>query len=184
MSTRKSMAWVGTLALLLAGSLAASLTVKAAEKSDSEQVSNLLSEARTMAFQLKVDAQTMESFTRVNVTWQSHAAAITQIKDHANALAAQVDRLKFAREDASPWQRTAIDRIDPYLNEMSGYVEAVIENLNQHPERLNTAEYKDYLQANADYASDLADMIGSFVDYGRTKERLEHQAERLEVPIT
>ena len=173
MNTRKSMAWVGTLALLVAGLLGTSVTTKAAEKPDSEQVSNLLSQARTMAFQLKEDAETMETFTRMNVTWQSHAIAIGQIKEHANALAKQVDKLKAVRDEASPWQMTAIDRIDPYLDEMSGYIEAVIENLNQHPERIGTPEYKDYLEANADYASDLADMIGNFVDYGRTKERLE-----------
>jgi hypothetical protein len=160
------------------------LTLKAAEKPDSEQVSNLLSQASTMAFQLKADAETMETFTRTSVSWQSHASAIAQIKEHANALAKQVDKLKAVREDASPWQTTAIDRIGPYLDEMSGYIDAVIENLNQHPERLNTAEYKDYLEANADYASDLANMIGNFLDYGRTRERLERRADKLEVPTT
>jgi len=43
-------------------------------------------------------------------------------------------------------------------------------------------EYNDYLEANADYASDLANMIGSFVDYGKTRQRLDRLAARLEVP--
>jgi hypothetical protein len=40
-------------------------------------------------------------------------------------------------------------------------------------------EYKDYLEANADYATDLAAMIADFVDYGRTKQRLERLAAKL-----
>jgi hypothetical protein len=43
-------------------------------------------------------------------------------------------------------------------------------------------EYKDYFEANADYATDLAAMIGDFVDYGHPKQRLEHLAGKLEVP--
>ena len=132
-----------------------------------------------MAFQLKDDAQTMESFTGMNVSWQTHAGATNQIKEHVNALARQVDELKAVSNNASPCQKTVIDRIDPYLEEMNGYTEAVIENLSKHPERLRTPEYKDYLEANADYAGDL---IADFVDYGRTKERLQNLTDKLEVP--
>jgi hypothetical protein len=184
MNPRKAMVWVGTGALLLAGFLVTPATTKAAENPDSEQVSNLLSGAKTMAFQLKEDAETMETFTRMNASWQSHADAITQIKEHFNALSQQVDKLKAARDTASPWQKTAIDRIEPYLNEMSGYAEAVIETLSQHPDRLRTPEYKDYLEANADYSGDLAAMIADFVDYGRTKDRFQELTDRLEVPAS
>jgi len=184
MNTRKAMVWIGTGALLLAGFFGTSVTMKAADNPDSEQVSNLLSEAKTMAFQLKEDAETMETFTRMNASWQSHANAIAQVKEHFNALSKQVDKLKAAKNTASPWQKAAIDRIDPFLGEMVGYTEAVIETLNQHPDRLKTPEYKDYLEANADYSGDLAAMIGNFVDYGRTKDRLQQLTDTLEVPAS
>jgi len=135
-----------------------------------------------MAFQLKEDAETMESYTRSNATWESHAVAITQVKERVNALGRQVTKLKDARNTASPWQKAAIDRINPFMDELAGYTEAVIENVNKHPKLLTTAEYKDYLEANADYAGDLAAMIGDFVDYGRTKQRLQRLTEKLEVP--
>jgi len=182
MNTRKPMVWIGTGALLLAGFLGTSFTMKAADNPDSEQVSKLLSQAKTMAFQLKEDAETMESFTRTKAPWQSHAAAIAQIKEHFNALSGQVTKLKAARDTASPWQKVAIDRIDPPMEEMAGYTEAVIEHLNKHPERFNTPEYKDYLEANADYSGDLAAMIANFVDYGSTKDRLQQLTDKLEVP--
>jgi len=184
MNARKSVVWIGVGALLAAGFFGGAFTVKAADNPDSEQVSTLLSEAKTMAFQLKEDAATMETFTRSKASWQSHAAAIAQIKEHFNALSAQVTKLKAAKATASPWQKTAIDRIDPFLNEMSGYTEAVIEQLNKHPERLNTPEYKDYLEANADYSGDMAAMIADFVDYGRTKDRLQQLTDKLEVPAS
>jgi len=106
------------------------------------------------------------------------------IKDHVNELGRQEAKLKEARADAAPWQKTAIDRIMPFLDELAGYTEAVIEHINAEPKRLNTAEYKDYLEANADYSSDLAAMIGDFVNYGRTKHRFERLTDKLELPVS
>jgi len=177
----KTIARVGTVASLLAGFLVAAPAMRAAEIVDSEKVSKLLSEAKTMAFQLKEDAVIMESFNRVNVSREGHAVAINQIKEHVNDLGRQVTKLKEARAEGSPWQKTAIDRITPFLDELSGYTTAVIEHLNGEVKH-TPAEYKDYLEANADYATDLAAMIGDFVDYGRTKQRLENLTTKLEVP--
>jgi hypothetical protein len=141
MNKRNSIAWIGTLTLLLTGFLGALATVKAAGVPDSEQVAKLLSEAKTQAFQLKEDAATMESYARMNVSWESHAAAINQIKDHVNALGRQAAKLKDARSTASPWQKTAIDRIDPFLEELTNYTYAIIEHLNGE-EKHTLAEYQ------------------------------------------
>src|SRR5579862_6831704 len=120
MKQRKPIALMGTLATLFAGFLAGASTAKAAEQRDSDQVAKLLSEAKTLAFQVKEDADLMEGFTRMNVAWQDHAVAINNIKDHVNALGRQVAKLNDARELAAPWQRTAIDRINPFMEELGG----------------------------------------------------------------
>jgi hypothetical protein len=171
--------WMGAPAILLAGLAGAA---NAAAVPDSDRVAKLLAEAKTMAVQLKDDAVAMESFTRMNVSWESHAVAINQIKDHINALVAHEAKLKAARSAASPWQKTAIDRIVPYLDELEAYTFAVIERINEQPKRLFTPEYKDFLAANADYSTDLAAMIGDFVNYGKTRDRLERLGTKLEIP--
>ena len=147
MNKRKTRLWMGTPVILLAGWTGAA---NAAVVPDSEHVAKLLSEAKTMAFQLKEDAVAMEGFTRMNVSWESHAVAINLIKDHVNALEKQETKLKDAKDAASPWQKTAINRIVPYLDELEGYTSAVIERINDQPKRLFTDDYKDFLEANAD----------------------------------
>ena len=175
----KSTVWIGALTLLPAGFIIAATTN--AVVPDSEQVSRLLSETKTMAFQLREDAGTMESFTRMNVSWQTHKATINQIKDHVNALRGQVEKLNEAKVTASPWQKAAIGRITPYLDELEGYTLAIIEHLNGQTKH-TLAEYKDYLEANADYSSDLAAMIANFVDYGKAKDKMQNLGATLEVP--
>jgi hypothetical protein len=39
-----------------------------------------------------------------------------------------------------------------------------------------------YLEANADYTADLATMIVNFVDYGKTRQRIERLGSKLEIP--
>lgn len=179
MNRRIPKLWMGTPVVVLAGWAS---TANAAVVPDSEHVSKLLSEAKTMAFQLKDDAVAMEGFTRMNVSWESHAEAINQIKGHVNALEKQEAQLKAVRSAAEPWQRTAIDRIVPYLDELEGYTAAIIERIGDQPKRLFTEEYKDYLQANADYATDLAGVIADFVDYGKARDRMERLSKKLEIP--
>jgi hypothetical protein len=178
---RESIRFVTAPVLAAAGFFVFSAAINAATTPDSEQVSKLLSEAKTMAFQLKEDAVTMESFTRMNVSWESHAAAINQIKDHINELVRQEAKLKDAKSAGSRWQQTAIARITPFLDELTGYTYAVIEHINGEVKHTPT-EYKDYLEANADYATDLAAMIADFVDYGNTKDRMQRLADKLEIP--
>lgn len=170
----------GTLALFGAGLLVPPSTLKAAEVPDSEHVSKLISQAKTLAFQLKEDAVLMESFNRMTVSREGQLAAINTIKTDIDALGRQNAALKAAEDEASPWQRTVINRIAPYLDEMVGYTTAEIEHLTAGDH--NFAQYKDYLEANADYATDLAAMIGDFVSYGNAKNRVEHLTEKLEIP--
>lgn len=180
MKYHKSLAWVSTVTLLPAGFLIAATTNTAAVP-DSEQVLKLLSETKTMAFQLNEDAATMESYTRMNVSWESHKVAINQIMHHVNALRREVEKLNEVKATASPWQKAAIDRITPFLDELEGYTLAIIEHLKGETTH-TLAEYKDYLEANADYSSDLAAMIANFVDYGKSKERMQNLGAKLEVP--
>ena len=122
----------------------------------------------------------MESFNRMTVSHETQVATINEIRNHVNALGRTEVKLKDSEELAAPWQRQAINRIVPFLDELNGYTSAAIEHLNGEVPH-TFAEYKDYLEANADYSSDLAKMIADFVDYGRTKDRLERLNTKLEI---
>jgi hypothetical protein len=151
------------------------------DSQDSDKVSTLLSEAKTQAYQLSVDAATMESYTRSNLSWETHGAAVTQMRDHINAAGRTLTQLEEARKGASSWQATAIDRIRPLLKEIASNTQTVINYLNENPKRLFVAEYKDHIEANSDVAGQLSAMITDFVDYGNTKERLRRLSAKLEI---
>jgi hypothetical protein len=154
--------------------------VEPAAPGDSGRVTKLLVEIRDTAVQLKINTVTMESFRRMNLDTTSHAVAINEIKSEINELGRQFAKLKALEAEASPWQRSAIKWIEPYLGELGGYTAVLIERLNG--DRTHTiADYDDYLIANADYATDLVAMLTDFVDYGNPRGKVERLRGELEI---
>ena len=152
------------------------------QSKDSSEVSGLVSEAKTEAVQLKHDAEELKSFTRSNLHWKTHSAKVEEIKQHVNKSGELLAKMKNARSTASPWQQQTIDRIEPMLKDIAATVESTIDHLNKQPQQLQTPPYKEYVDANASLAADLAEVISDYVEYGKAKAKSEELAAKLEVP--
>jgi len=169
-------------AIVISAGVTTSWIAKAAAVADSEEVSRLLSDAKSQAYKLSEDAATMESFTRSAKSFQGQSAAVAQITDDVNAAGRTLAKLEDAHKTASPWQATAIDRIRPLLKEIASNTDDIIKYLKANPNKLEMREYADYLEGNADTSSALAELVADFVNYGRTKARLERLSSKLELP--
>ena len=55
-----------------------------AVRDNSQQLTQVLGEARDEAAELARDADEMESLIRTDVSWQTHAVMLDRIKDHVN----------------------------------------------------------------------------------------------------
>ena len=167
---------------MMTGWFAFSGLAKGANAVESDQVSSLLSNAETQAFQLKEDADSVERYSRATTSWESHADAINRIKEDVNKMGTLLNSLEQNRAGAAEWQQVAIDRVLPVAKELAANTTAAINHLNQFPKRLNTPNYQEYLEAIADSAANLASTIRDFVDYGKAKQRLDRLAAKVEIP--
>jgi len=173
---------LGTLALAAAALLIARLDVHAAPPEDNKEVSQLLEDIKGQAADLQRDSDELESFTRSDMSWQSHAEELDRIKERINAIGKTISKLQNLRSSASPWQREAIDRIMPVAKKLASNTTAAIEHLNKNPLRINEPQYQQYLKSNAEAASNLATLVKDFVEYGKTRTTLEAYERKLEVP--
>jgi Skp family chaperone for outer membrane proteins len=107
---------------------------------------------------------------------------LSRIRDHVNNIGKILEKLESERDEAAPWQQEAIDRMAPLLKDIAANTTAAIEHLNQNQLRPVSGDYKDYLQQNAETAHALADMISSFVQYDRTRAKLETLQDKIETP--
>jgi hypothetical protein len=167
---------------MLAGWVTFAGTARAADAVESDKISSILSTAKIQAFQLKEDADLLETYTRSNVGWEAHADAVNTMKENVNKMGKLLEQLQNNRNDAAPWQQTAVDRIIPIAKELAANTTAAIGILNKNPHQITTGPYQEYVEALCDAANNLAATISDFADYGKTKERMNRLANKLEVP--
>lgn len=136
---------------------------------DSNEVSGFLSDLKTEAVQLWHDAEVLKSFTRSARTWETHAAGVEEIKRHVNNAGQMVTKLGNAKANASSWQQQSVDRMTLLLKELASDTTATIEHPNQKPRLVHTSPYTEYVDANYEVASNLAEFISDHVDYGKSK---------------
>jgi Na+-transporting methylmalonyl-CoA/oxaloacetate decarboxylase gamma subunit len=172
----------GIVALLAAMLLMGRLNVQATPEEDNKEVSRLLEDIKNQAADLKRDSDELESFTRSDVSWESHAVELDQIKDRINTIGKTISRLRALENSASPWQREAIERIIPVAEKLASNTTAAIEHLRKDPQKIHESQYQKYVKSNAEAASQLAALIKDFVEYGKTRTTLEAYERRLEVP--
>ena len=168
-------------ALLMAGYLLSPGAIKAAEPGDSAEITKLLADAKAEAVELKSDSEDLDRFAQSRLTWESHATKIEMIKDHVNKSGKILAKLKDAEALGSPWQQTAIQRIEPLLKELAANTETTITYLNENRMKIHFSEFKDYVKANYELSTDLEALIRDFVNYGEAKEKFERLERKVEV---
>ena len=184
MTILKSAALITALGILVTGCLL-SPAIRAADRPvvDSEDINKLLADAKAEALVIKKDAGEMQSFTRSNLGWETYSLKIEAIKAHINTLGRLTTKLADLRENASPWQETAIDRITPVLRELADNTSATIDHLNNNLTRIHTPAFRDLVDANYDLSTQMAALVVDFVDYGRTKAKFERLRNKLEIDL-
>ena len=153
-----------------------------AQSQDNPEVTQLLADARQEAADLAKDADDMEALLRNDVSWQTHAEMLHSVAEHVNTLGRTVEKIEAKRSSASTWQQQAIDRILPLLKELAANTTAAINHINENKIRPVSGNYPEYLKENAETAHQLTSTIASFIDYGKSKEKLDKLEQKLEVP--
>jgi hypothetical protein len=182
-SKPRTITWVSTALLLMTLAIPAAQSLIAADEaaSDSKHIAGLLQQARRSSAQLTRDSEELVTFQKNRLSWESHAHQLTVIKEHVNKIGKLEAALRDARESGSPWQQEAIDRVNPLLQELANNLETTINHLNKNQSALFAPPYSEYVQANAELATELHSMISDFVDYGATKAKFQALQQKVEL---
>jgi hypothetical protein len=160
-------------ALLVSGYLITPTILKSRESGDSEQIAKLLVDAKAEAVELKHDADEMVSCTKSNLGWATHALKVELIKEHVNNTGKLLAKMKEAEAEGSPWQRDAIQRIEPLLKELAANTETTINHLNDNRAKIHLPAFQDRVKANYELAADLEALIRDFVNYGEARGKFD-----------
>jgi hypothetical protein len=150
-------------------------------REDSQQLTQLLGEAREEAAELAKDADEMESLIRTDVSWQTHAEMLDRVKTHVNNMARIVAKLSETRSSGSELQEQAVDRILPLLKELATNTTGAINYLNQNKSRPKTDPYTQYLHDNVETAHQLSSTVSSLFEYEKSMTKIAKLKNKLEL---
>lgn len=170
----------GAMALTLVLAMAAPNTW--AQAADSDEISNLLAQAKSHAALADDDAAKLESYTRSKLAWRTHAIKLDEIKQHVNELLKVDAQLNDLRGQGSPWQQDAINQIDVHLKELAALLTTTINHLNDNKSRVHMQAFRDYAESNHDLIAKISAMINDYVDYDKAKSKAELLEQKLELP--
>jgi hypothetical protein len=149
-------------------------SVVSAQTADSPEITKMLSEVKSHAALAKDDAMTLESYTWTSMSSkQSHSLRLIAIKDHANDLINDFNKLHSMRAEGSAWQREAVDRISPLLQDMSNHLTATMNYLKSNPSVVQAPAFSDYVRSNRIFIGDAYRVISDFIDYGEAKAEVD-----------
>ena len=141
----------------------------------------LLKDLQIVSSELHRNAETLGTFaTRPQMSWQSHAVYLTDVRDQINEAGQVLKELQDIRHSVEPWQQRAIDRIHPVAMQLADHTEAAIQHLNEYQGRRFVPEYTERLTSIADHALDMKTTVDNFVNYGETQKKLEGLEDKLE----
>lgn len=153
-----------------------------AAQTDSDAISKLLVQVRTHAAEASDDATTLESYTRGNLHYQSHATQINRMKEHVNELIRDSNELTSLRPEGSPWQQEAIDRIQEILPQMASHLTGMINHLNDNKSKTHMPAYREYVRTNQRLIDKAHQTIDNFVDYDEARAKADSLEKQLQLP--
>jgi hypothetical protein len=166
-AVRLALAFFAVAVLSLAPTVASARSV-----GDSEKVSGFLAEAKAEAQQLQTITEEMNSFMHSKTSWQTQAAKLAEMKRHFNKLGELVFKMNKA-EAPSPWQQEAIRKVTPMVEVLSSYITMTIYHLGEDPDRLVFTSFPEYVAASTGLASEIAELLSDYVEYGEAKQGVE-----------
>jgi hypothetical protein len=135
-------------AAMLAVELPLSSAAFAVKQSPSIEVSILMGRARADAVQADKDITVLETYLLANIPWQTHFLRLEAIQVDVNNLLKDLKQLNAIKEEATPSQQDAINRLDPKVHDMDFNIRTAMKSLYRNSNTVNTPVFTDQVRAS------------------------------------
>lgn len=138
----------------------------------SKEATGLLQDVQAEAHNIQDHAATLKRFTRsTDLSWQSHADQLRQMKTEINDMGQKLCRLQVIRRVLPAWQQQAIDRIAPTVQLIADNAQDAITFLNNHQEALWQPTYRHYVNNLYQESSRLSNTTSEYVQYAQARSQ-------------
>jgi hypothetical protein len=142
------------------------------------EAAGLLKDVQSTATVLTRDADLLHSYTRGDISWESHVNQVSMVKDHINTMGKHLHRLQAIRHLATPEQQQAINSIMPAALILATHTESAIEHLNDRDKPLWDQEYRNHLRGISGRSVQVKQVVDLHLEMADTQEKLDSLRER------
>jgi hypothetical protein len=146
---------------------------------ESQQLTDLLSDASNEALELASDAAEMQSLISNDTNWVTHELMLAKVKERVDNMALIIEKLSKAQKSGSELQEQAVEQMLPLVKELSANTTAAINYLKRNKVRPISDSYTQYLNKNAETARQLSSIITSLLEYQKSMADIEKLRSRL-----
>ena len=138
----------------------------------SQEAAGLLNDLRADSAKAESHAATLESMTAANeVSWESHADQLSQLKTEVDDMGTKLCRLETIRRVVSPWERKAIDRSAPLVQLLADNTQDAIAYLNRYEARMWQPTYVKYTDNLYTESRQLTNSVKNFEEYAKARSK-------------
>ena len=149
------------------------IVVVESEYPSEAQASELLKQIQVRAVELSKDSATLGTFSRSDLSRQSHAEYLNRVKQQVNQTGEQLGQLEEIKSTSAPWQQDAINQLVPIAHQLASNAEAAINHLNEYPNYRFAPEYNDSLKAIASGATELQNRVNDFLKLAAINDKVD-----------
>lgn len=121
------------------------------------------------AWQARYHAEQLQSFANSpDLSWQSHANELSQVKSAVNDMGDRLCRLETIRRVVAPWQQRTIDRIATTIRLMADNTQdAIVFGQSNWRMLWGSPTYQKYVDNLYSEAQNLTQSVGNAVEYAK-----------------
>ena len=139
------------------------------------EATNLLNGIQQDASNGRDHAALLQSFANdPDLSWQSHAYQLTDLKADINDMSSKLCRLETIRRVVAPWQQNAIDRAATMVRLMADNTEDAITYLNHNEGAFWTPTYRMYANNLYNESNQLSNQVKQFEQYATAHNQEVH----------
>ena len=165
--------WSALAVLLVVGLSASAFAEGPPTSAVQRQVADRLVDFKSVAYELRREADTLDSHRNKPLAWQTHSYHLENLRDQVNRLGKALTELEASMPMATEGQRMAIEHARPHLAAVAQSTTQAIELLRDNRNSIRFPEYGDIVSELYAHAEALHTKVDTIIDFENVRMRMD-----------
>ena len=161
----------------MASALLIAISVPLAQASPKKDPGATLQDLEQSAFDAARQADSLS--VAYDLSWETHSGYLNSLRDDINRMGRDLRSLDDRFDSLVPWQKQAVNKVEPMLKDAAANTGHAIDFLNEHRYELWSGDYHGYITSLFDESRQIADTLKDYLKYAKAHNQEQQLKETL-----